>query len=803
MSYTPESFQASRASRILHRIKALVLPMMLPFVGHAALERTGPVDPANGFPAWYQDKTGLALEFLGPINASELAGGWTVLLPANTVAPEIFPSKFFPEHFYWAGTSDTVSYPMPANLGGGTQQAKLILGVQAGFLGINLVVPGTQLTFARIRIQIDKIPYSGDYKVFTPYGDFTFPNEIAGNRLRFTQDIGLIPGDFNATLSTLVGPYLLPSLTPGGAEMPPVTAANPQPDQDPAHFKGVFTPTPYPGTGKSYIADPARIGPVTGSPLPKFYRNDGSIADHNVFRIEGPVIPGTTNIFTVETSNFAVAGRVFTGAVPGNVEVTRASYTDDGAGDRRMDIYATATGATSGRVPAAPRPPVVVPSLWVYPAPPATDPVTGLTLNPLAAPAGVTPVPMLKSGNRYWSQIPVPSPNAFPTAVTISDAAALDAAGKQAPVFYQRRVTDDVRISSASFSPTNGGTLTVAATSSDKVAGGPQLFLDGFREILGGQLVLTNLMASPARVSVSSFAGGTAQMDVNTLVGMAADPSKLGYVAPAPVANNDSMVLMEDATVALNLLGNDALNSAGTVVITFLTQPTKGTVKVNPDYTVQYTPLPNLNGGDSFTYKVSVGGSDSNPATVDLFIVPVNDLPTAVNDAVSGVMGVPLQISPLINDTDPDGQADLNGVVIATAPVGATATAGIGGVISFTAAKPGIYPFTYRAVDLSGGASTNAATITATISDVVTVSSATLTTAKNSWAVGGTAYAGSVMQIVAVDAAGKTVATLGQATTNAKGAWSLSATVVVPTTAVRVLATSSNRGVGTLTITRK
>ena len=38
--------------------------------------------------------------------------------------------------------------------------------------------------------------------------------------------------------------------------------------------------TPDPGTNKQYIADPARIGPVTGSPLPDFIANnlDGSTA---------------------------------------------------------------------------------------------------------------------------------------------------------------------------------------------------------------------------------------------------------------------------------------------------------------------------------------------------------------------------------------------------------------------------------------------------------------------------------------------------------------------------------------------
>jgi hypothetical protein len=56
----------------------------------------------------------------------------------------------------------------------------------------------------------------------------------------------LAPGDFTQALKGRIGPFLLPSAASGGAEMPPVTAANPTPDTDPAHFGGVFAPTPYP-----------------------------------------------------------------------------------------------------------------------------------------------------------------------------------------------------------------------------------------------------------------------------------------------------------------------------------------------------------------------------------------------------------------------------------------------------------------------------------------------------------------------------------------------------------------------------
>ena len=97
-------FAPSR-NRIVVRALGLALALAASsFSAHAVLERAGPVSIApsvGGFPAWYQDTTGLALEFCAPQNASELSGGWCLLLPDNVaVAPEAFPESFFIEHFY-------------------------------------------------------------------------------------------------------------------------------------------------------------------------------------------------------------------------------------------------------------------------------------------------------------------------------------------------------------------------------------------------------------------------------------------------------------------------------------------------------------------------------------------------------------------------------------------------------------------------------------------------------------------------------------------------------------------------------
>ena len=80
-----------------------------PLTFQPGYHRVGPIAPrAMGeFPEWYQDKTGLTLEFGTPLTPTELAGGYVLLLPVDTVAPETYvypravPSTFFDEHFYW------------------------------------------------------------------------------------------------------------------------------------------------------------------------------------------------------------------------------------------------------------------------------------------------------------------------------------------------------------------------------------------------------------------------------------------------------------------------------------------------------------------------------------------------------------------------------------------------------------------------------------------------------------------------------------------------------------------------------
>ncbi len=100
----------------------------------------------------------------------------------------------------------------------------------------------------------------------------------------------------------------------------------------------------------------------------------------------------------------------------------------------------------------------------------------------------------------------------------------------------------------------------------------------------------------------------------------------------APVANAQSVTTNEDTAKAITLTGSDTESSP--LTFTVVTQPTKGALSgTAPNLT--YTPELNLNGSDSFTFKVNDGTDDSATATVSITITAVNDLPVANAQSVT------------------------------------------------------------------------------------------------------------------------------------------------------------------------
>jgi len=159
-----------------------------------------------------------------------------------------------------------------------------------------------------------------------------------------------------------------------------------------------------------------------------------------------------------------------------------------------------------------------------------------------------------------------------------------------------------------------------------------------------------------------------------------------------PVALPDNATTNEDTPVNIPVLNNDtdpdgAINPNS---VTVTSSPTNGTVNVNPDGSVTYTPNPNYYGSDSFIYQVCDNGVPApvlcDTALVTVNVVPVNDPPIAVNDNVTTPEDNPVTIPVLNNDSDPDGALDISTVVVVTPPLHGTTTVNPDGTITYTPA---------------------------------------------------------------------------------------------------------------------
>ena len=94
----------------------------------------------------------------------------------------------------------------------------------------------------------------------------------------------------------------------------------------------------------------------------------------------------------------------------------------------------------------------------------------------------------------------------------------------------------------------------------------------------------------------------------------------------APVAESRSVTTDEDTEIAFTLSGSDVDNDPLTYQV--VQGPGHGGLTGAPPG-LTYTPHAHFNGTDTFTFKANDGFDDSEPATVTITIVPVNDAPVA------------------------------------------------------------------------------------------------------------------------------------------------------------------------------
>ncbi|EHH2454133.1 tandem-95 repeat protein [Vibrio parahaemolyticus] len=207
-----------------------------------------------------------------------------------------------------------------------------------------------------------------------------------------------------------------------------------------------------------------------------------------------------------------------------------------------------------------------------------------------------------------------------------------------------------------------------------------------------------------------------------TLTFTATDPSGESVSQPvnftvAPVADivADKATVVEDTSTVIKVLGNDTFEGDGKVVsLDTNNGPANGTVSVNPDGSVTYTPNDNYQGTDSFTYIVTSGGV-SESTTVSVDVTPVNDAPVAKDDTAITDEDTPVTIDVLPNDNDIDG--DKLSIQSASVPEAQGKVEIVDGKLVFTPAENfnGDAEITYTVTD---GQLTDEAKVTVTVNPV-------------------------------------------------------------------------------------
>lgn len=178
----------------------------------------------------------------------------------------------------------------------------------------------------------------------------------------------------------------------------------------------------------------------------------------------------------------------------------------------------------------------------------------------------------------------------------------------------------------------------------------------------------------------------------------------------APVANPDSIVLMEDTVATFNPLVNDTDPEGDDISIHSVAVAHGGEMVLDGNGMVRFVPTRDFFGTIEASYRVADEVGASAAAKIHIEVTPVNDEPRAVADRVVLTQYLSQRIPVLVNDSDPDGD-----VLILTA-VGVPEHGEVevtGDEVLYTAPKgwTGTTDFTYVVEDGSGGASRGHVTV--------------------------------------------------------------------------------------------
>ncbi|MEO5688455.1 MAG: Ig-like domain-containing protein, partial [Burkholderiaceae bacterium] len=239
-----------------------------------------------------------------------------------------------------------------------------------------------------------------------------------------------------------------------------------------------------------------------------------------------------------------------------------------------------------------------------------------------------------------------------------------------------------------------------------------------------------------------------AALDFNPLAAPTATPQgqAVSPLVTPPSANPDSETTSSNTPIVFDPRGNDASTTAITIVAvaghpispnTSVTLP-QGTITMNPDGTLTFTPNHDVAGSITFTYTESNGSAGTSTSTVTVNVVATPDhAPVAANDTFSGHENAVITGNVAANDTPSiDGG---NSWTLASGTAHGSVTLNADGTFSYTPAAnySGPDSFAYTVTDADGSAST--AIVTLNVAPVPLAADDTIAAKQNTPATGNLA----------------------------------------------------------------
>ena len=181
-------------------------------------------------------------------------------------------------------------------------------------------------------------------------------------------------------------------------------------------------------------------------------------------------------------------------------------------------------------------------------------------------------------------------------------------------------------------------------------------------------------------------------------------------VADVKAATEDTALIFDAADLVANDNKGAANESAQTLTVTAVANPTGGTVALNSG-NITFTPAPNFNGAGSFEYTITDNGTTNGAAdaktstgSVTVNVAAVNDPPVAVNDSYAYPSSGNLAIAApgvLANDSDVEGTTLTAALVAAPSADDGTLVLNADGSFTFTRNAPAgaSTSFTYSVSD--------------------------------------------------------------------------------------------------------